>query len=815
MTRAIRILFVLVLFKASCAVGGLIIELPQAVHVSLGQCNIQLDNGLAAISIPNGFTSAEIGEPDLPWLNVFLDGETFHSSDYLELHILQADTLELAVLPKPAQSPIKTDEGGPVGASITADEIQYSEVVYPTITHRLSRPANWHGRILQWLSWTPFRYYPETNQLIIIREAEFRKVMFSHGGQADLHSGLPNVLEHFDDIREFAGSDSPLRSLSRTTGIEEAQTIVFGLPTDVQYVIITSDELAPSLRPLAEWRQKQGYRVGIALVSQIEAVYPGEDLPAKIRAYLTEAYDGGLEFCALGGDETIVPIRYAYHAYADEMPDIGQLQICDLYYGDLTGNWDVDGDGIYGEYLQDSADVFPEIYVGRLLAGNPAQAEIVVGKILTYETNPGNGDPSYLNRSLFTCADHMRDWDGALGQHAIIAERFPTYYTMDLVNHSENPNGSQPDPEMPEGEEFVTDLSAGWGWATLINHGRADGFILRAANLNEWPKSYVWSTGNNGDGHGHLNLLGDNPTPGIVVSVSCAMGGFDMDGPLFDWFWGPTICEKFLQMPEGGAAALIAYSRWGWVASSYKIVDKFYEYTFDPALAPQIGVAFALAKANYPYYRDQNFGLNLYGDPAMKPWTDLPQHINADFPDQVPVNSGPVTFSVLHEGTPIADAMVTAAYADTVFFTGATGENGEVEWTSGPDRLGGYDITVSKSGYLPSQAKLIVPIVTDILDEEDAEGAFPFVLEQNHPNPFNPSTTIEFSVSTTQAVRLEVYNILGQRVNTLVDDILPAGQHSIEFDGDGEDGLPLASGMYFYRLRAGTKTETKKMVLMK
>ncbi len=96
-----------------------------------------------------------------------------------------------------------------------------------------------------------------------------------------------------------------------------------------------------------------------------------------------------------------------------------------------------------------------------------------------------------------------------------------------------------------------------------------------------------------------------------------------------------------------------------------------------------------------------------------------------------------------------------------------------------------------------------------------------FELLQNYPNPFNPTTTIEFAIAPrgdgNQMVdaRLEVYNILGQRVITLLDEPLPAGRHTVQWDSRDKSGNSVASGIYFYRLTAGDYSQSKKMVLMK
>ena len=85
-----------------------------------------------------------------------------------------------------------------------------------------------------------------------------------------------------------------------------------------------------------------------------------------------------------------------------------------------------------------------------------------------------------------------------------------------------------------------------------------------------------------------------------------------------------------------------------------------------------------------------------------------------------------------------------------------------------------------------------------------------FQLEQNFPNPFNPSTTIRFSVPHPITVYLSVFNALGQEVQSLVNQQVAAGTYVIRWNPIG-----LTSGVYFYRLRAGAFTETRRMILLK
>ncbi len=90
-----------------------------------------------------------------------------------------------------------------------------------------------------------------------------------------------------------------------------------------------------------------------------------------------------------------------------------------------------------------------------------------------------------------------------------------------------------------------------------------------------------------------------------------------------------------------------------------------------------------------------------------------------------------------------------------------------------------------------------------------------YELSQNYPNPFNPTTSISFTLPTASEVRLEVYNVLGQRVKVLMDGRQNAGVHVVEWDATDDGGGRVASGIYFYRLQADRFADSKKMVLLK
>ncbi len=99
--------------------------------------------------------------------------------------------------------------------------------------------------------------------------------------------------------------------------------------------------------------------------------------------------------------------------------------------------------------------------------------------------------------------------------------------------------------------------------------------------------------------------------------------------------------------------------------------------------------------------------------------------------------------------------------------------------------------------------------VTSVADGSDPL-PYEYRLIQNYPNPFNPSTNIRFALPETANVKLEVFDIVGRLVATLVDDMMDAGYHTVQFDGSS-----LSSGIYLYRMQAGAFTQTKRLLLMK
>ena len=165
------------------------------------------------------------------------------------------------------------------------------------------------------------------------------------------------------------------------------------------------------------------------------------------------------------------------------------------------------------------------------------------------------------------------------------------------------------------------------------------------------------------------------------------------------------------------------------------------------------------------------------------------------------------------------------ADVDTSKYDGGNHLIQNVQWQVSPNTLDKEDYTYNGSGNMTlmisqtydgswtNVSKYVITYTSLATKIESAPLPKDFALMQNHPNPFNPTTTIRYNLGRAAIVRLEIHNVLGQLVRVLEDSEQGAGVYESTWDGRNDAGREVASGVYFYSLKAGDYTETRKMVL--
>jgi hypothetical protein len=123
-------------------------------------------------------------------------------------------------------------------------------------------------------------------------------------------------------------------------------------------------------------------------------------------------------------------------------------------------------------------------------------------------------------------------------------------------------------------------------------------------------------------------------------------------------------------------------------------------------------------------------------------------------------------------------------------------------------RIATIDTDGYASGYSNTTSVTLVTAIDDV-------ASYSFQLYQNHPNPFNPTTFIRYEVNERTPVTLNVYDVQGRLVRQLVDTTREPGAYTAQWNGRNLNGESVSSGIYFYRLQAGSEVQTKKMVMLK
>ncbi|MCP4632345.1 MAG: T9SS type A sorting domain-containing protein [candidate division Zixibacteria bacterium] len=757
------------------------------------------------------------GEPALPYSIVKL---LIPQGEDIDSVVLSGD---YKVIPgyyniEHAQHPIKTSALEPPPPLVSANNEIYNSVErYPAEDFEIVDEGYFGNNHIVTLIIYPIVYYPSAQRLEYSPSLDIRLFTNPAGASGTtLLNARPVESEILSKIVDNYGTAMHYANAYPSSMLRNPPSGFAPLSGNLgyEYVIITSAALAENYEPILEWKKRKGLVAGIVTIEEIEVSYTGIDLQEKIRNYLIEAYEYGLVWVLLGGDESVIPIRYAYHNNTSSQPELVNQQICDLYYSDLTGEWDVDGDGIYGEPSRDNPDIYPEVYVGRLPIATAEEIDAYTEKLFMYTQNPGNGNFSYLTSALFISSDQL----ASCNQQIYLGDEMPGNFLVDTTSLVERPSGYSENPTSPTGEQVIDRMNDGFGFISNLNHGSPQHYACMAVKYNNYPKSYVISDTLYGEtNNAPFTYLDENSKYGVHYSISCDVGAIDMDQGVWPWQLPTNSClaESYVDLTRKGGVAFLGNGRWGWVATSYKLERGFIQTLFgDDPFSRHVAVAEAISKTMFPTYRDLNYGHLLYGDPELIVWDRIPQLLSANYETEIPARQTSYRVIVESYGEVLEGMKVCIYKEDGIFSVGYTDTEGRVFLDINPQGNGPLKLTVTGDGYIPYLAEISVIPSTDISDEVESI-PYEFKLDGNYPNPFNASTTIEYSLDQQSEVRLTVYDIAGRIVNQTNLGTIEAGNHHLQWLAQNANGQELASGMYLYSIKAGDKSAVEKMTLVK
>jgi hypothetical protein len=416
-----------------------------------------------------------------------------------------------------------------------------------------------------------------------------------------------------------------------------------------------------------------------------------------------------------------------------------------------------------------------------------------LSKVSTFEKNPPT---DYLKK---ICLPAVLLWPGYYGDvvNNAIANYTPATW-QDVKLYESNGTLSRP--------TLISHLNQGYQFCHGAAHGSSSGwYYYYGSTLLNGPDAYSLTNGN--------KLT-------VVNSIACISGGFDM---------GDCQAEQFVLNPNGGAVASIQNSREGWgtppsMGPSERLDAKFYSQLFWDHVF-QIGATHAGSKDYFvsqaqadPYMRWCVYELNLFGDPNMPLWTEIPVAMTVNHPQSVPPGPQNFTVGVSDGGTPIEDALVCVMNS-TVYEHGYTNSSGEITFSIDPSEDDTLQVTATAYNYFPYEGECLVTVGVEELSNDQLTMTN-FQLYQNQPNPFSHSTTIQLSISNFQfPVSVKVYDLNGRLVKTLIDGPLPTPYSllptSVVWDGRDNYGREVAGGIYFCTMEAGELRATRSMVLLR
>lgn len=472
---------------------------------------------------------------------------------------------------------------------------------------------------------TPFVYDQPSGKLCFVSEITINL--------PDLPKGFYNFSPNNKNTR-FLNSESPTFFVNGDDiqtdimpGIGISGEVHIGSP--IEYLVITNSSLASSFELLKERKHNKAINTKIVTTDSIGVTYNGVLLADKIKQCVYDYYiNHGTKWVLLGGDESIVPTKYCYINYGDN------LAPADLYYACFNGNfeWDANRNGLPAE-LSDSVNFNPNVYVARVPVNTPQQVIDFTNKTIDYENGMMPNNDMLLAGFTFGGEDYDEYTSDAQQLSEMVYNQYISpYWNGNLYKLFDKscdlPNG---DTYYMTGQTLFNEIERGYNFIFENSHGNVTRFSVDSIESKYYTNS-------------HANLQTNYPGS-IFVTGACLTNKFDDNGL--------CLSEALLRNPNGGAVAYFGSSRWGYGSQNaipserFPILSDEYNGKFFSNLFRNMpygnprsfGAVAAKAKVDmieessiYTYNRELQLSINAMGDPEMQIYTETPKHFGTDSP---------------------------------------------------------------------------------------------------------------------------------------------------------------------------------------
>lgn len=752
------------------------------VELTFPEPELSITDGYTELRLEGTESSFTPGYPRLPvrYVNLFIpDGYRVASVKLLETEMVSLGRgYEIPTV----QEPTTTGRGRPSRRNMT---VYGSDRFFPSTPIVRPRRRVLMGYNTHRIEVMPVRYNPATGELLFHNKIVLRaRIVPGKIRRKRQRKERQFIIDFVDNPEALAlsseavvptdtsGSDGgtpvdPFPAVS-SMGVSTMESPSSGT---CEYMIVYDPDLAGAATTLTDWKYKKGLVTCINSTTEINTTVTGSDLQEKIRKWIIDHYkkDG---WVLLLGDYDVVPPRCLYDKADPEEDNPGlfcddESTPSDLYYADLTVDWNGDNDEKYGEvsedHLRDGEPIFdmvPEVYVGRIAAGSNDVAMKVVRKTIAYEKGSTAGD--WMNKVLLLGAmlnfrddkdcdgspDHNTTFDGGKTSEDLKngTEYFANGFTSTMLYEEEGHEKTSYDSTKPlTASNVLTEIENGHGFMSIIGHG-SEQSISRL----------FWTEDKDGDGrcdfgdgcppdqkedswsdflNTSMSLNNVNKTP-IVYATSCLTSLFDgSSDSLAEWMvnqeWSGAIGYV------GGSRSLYYQSgNYDWYDSS--LMKLFWKFllTNDGNHTP--GEALYLSKKDcyiqkgyyeqdYDKYVLRNYySVNLLGDPETPIWTAQPTTITStDLPSMFQTgHARTVDVDVSSSGVAVQEVRVCIS-GGGLHIVKTTDADGRASFSVNPTSDGEITLVVTKHNLLT------VTKTSNALTDENAPTTTPSITSES------------------------------------------------------------------------------------
>jgi hypothetical protein len=605
------LLISLVVFFSLVSFGGTIVKI-----YHFDKVKIKSIGNYQTISFPNTILSGNAGEPMVPWSAVSLilpPGESareirMESSGFVEI------PGSFNILP---QQNIRPVSKGTDGTFLKNENVYSSGSSYPVVNKGRLSTSYLNGYAFGLCTFTPLVYYPALQKAGYYSEVTITITTEPSGASTKALKNLSSSPAVLKRVKDFANNPEMMLTYPELKRNNSGYSIL----------IITSQAFQAGFSDLTHMYDSLGLGSQIHTVAQIETSMTGRDTQEKIRNFIIQEYQqNGIEYVLLGGDVEVVPYRGFYCSVLSGGQTYEDYSIpADLYFSGLDGDYDANGNSIFGE-VADDPDLLPDVSVGRLPFSTNQEQANMIHKTVWYRSHPFNGE---LAKPLLA-AEFMDANPLTFGQDYIELivddHNDNNYYTHGIPSASNTITRLYDTLIDPNGPVVYQ-----WGKDDLlsrINEGHS--FIHHCGHANEtYVMRFDISDITNSNFHS-IDGVTHNYT--LLYTHGCDCGAFD---------YSDCIAERMLSI-QNFLAAGIFNSRYGWFdegtteGPSCHLHREFVSAMYNDTLADQvreIGTAHLTSKVKTAPWvglpnefepgaqRWCHYDCNLLGDPALKVWT--------------------------------------------------------------------------------------------------------------------------------------------------------------------------------------------------